>query len=78
MADAISVAPTNGDYDRGPEFIRVAWIECSIAIIFVALRFYSRIKYVSKLWWDDWVMLLTLVRFEAEHHHQKLLLIKKK
>ena len=74
MADTSAVAPVGGDRDKGPEFIRVAWIECSVAIVFVALRFYSRITYVRKLWWDDWVVLFTLVSFRVWDYLDALLI----
>ena len=54
-------APHDGDHDRGTELITVAWVECSVAIIFVALRFYSRIRLTRNVWWDDWFIAITLV-----------------
>lgn len=34
-----------------------------IAWIFVGLRFYSRYTSASKLWWDDWTILMAVVCF---------------
>ena len=75
MADEFTPAPAGGDRNRGPEFIRITWIECSIAIVFVSLRFLSRVKYTRKLWWDDWVILFTLVNLDT-YKYQKVLLNK--
>ena len=33
-----------------------------MAWIFVALRFYSRYMSTAKFWWDDWTILLAVVR----------------
>lgn len=64
MADTIPAPPPGGDQNRGISLLEVGWIECFLAIIIVGLRLYTRVKYTRKLWWDDWVMLLTLVRFQ--------------
>lgn len=34
----------------------------SIAFVFVSLRVYVRARIVKKLWWDDFFLLLGLVR----------------
>lgn len=47
--------------NRGPELATAAWVETAVAAIFVFLRLYTRLRYVKKLWWDDWFMVLTLV-----------------
>ena len=53
--------PAGGDVDRGSTLIALSWTWASVSLLFVALRFYSRIKYASILWWDDWWILFTLV-----------------
>lgn len=53
--------PPDGDVNRAPTLIGVTWFECVLSTLFVALRFYCRIKITRNVWWDDWVILLTLV-----------------
>ena len=38
------------------------WTEVPIAILFVAMRMYSRFK-LRNMGLDDWMMVITLVRF---------------
>lgn len=47
--------------DQGGILLVIYWTECSIGIIVVSLRFYSRIK-VRGVGLDDWIMLLILVK----------------
>ena len=54
--------PADGDQDRGTQFLTIIWSECILASVFVASRFLTRFVYIKKLGWDDWVILLTLVR----------------
>lgn len=59
MAEAIP-KPTDGDVNRGPAVIAVAWAECALAIVAVGLRFWAR-RLIRGTGWDDWTMLFTLV-----------------
>lgn len=53
--------PPGGDVNRAPTLIAVTWVECSLSTIVVALRFYCRVRITRNVWWDDWVILITLV-----------------
>ena len=52
--------------------IAVSWAWATMSVIFVALRFYSRIKFTRSLWYDDFWILVSLVRYENMFHTQPL------
>lgn len=63
---ASELPPPNGpDVNRGPEVIAVTVVECVLAVVIVACRFYSRIS-IKQLGADDWTMLASLVSLPAE------------
>lgn len=47
---------------RGPGIAASVWVAFSFAAIFVALRFWTRIKIVRSLGAADWLILASLVR----------------
>jgi hypothetical protein len=49
------------DGGRGPIIIGVLWTLTIIASSIIAARFYVRRK-LKALYWDDWLMLMALVR----------------
>ena len=51
--------------DRKPVLLGVTWAWTAVASIFVTLRFYCRVKYQRKLWWDDWWILIASVRLST-------------
>ena len=51
-----------GDPNRANELLIITWVWCSLSLIVVALRLYSRVWLTRNLWWDDWVMFFTMVR----------------
>ena len=61
MSSSLS-APSEGDFDRAAELNALAWSWFAVSLTVVGLRFYSRIGLTRNLWWDDWFILLTLVR----------------
>lgn len=52
--------------NNGPGQEAVAGLSISIAFIMVSLRFYVRIR-LKKLWWDDFFLLLGMVRTLTKH-----------
>lgn len=56
--------PPGGDYDKGPRITGIAWAEAVMCIAAVAARFWGRII-IHSISWDDWLMLVTLVRSSA-------------
>ncbi|KAI1370105.1 hypothetical protein F4677DRAFT_439255 [Hypoxylon crocopeplum] len=52
--------PPDGDVNRGPTLIAIFWTEIGISIIFVLLRFYTRLR-MGRLGADDWTILITMV-----------------
>ena len=59
--------PTESNEDRGPQFVTIVWAECALALVFVALRLYTRRVYIKRIEWDDWIIFLTLVRLSCIH-----------
>lgn len=59
---ASQVVPSGGDENTGPVQEAVRGLFLSIACVLVILRLYVRARMVKKLWWDDFFLLLGLVR----------------
>lgn len=55
------VVPPEGD-NTGPTQEAINGLFLSIACVLVSLRFYIRARIVKKLWWDDFFLLLGLLR----------------
>jgi hypothetical protein len=47
--------------DRGPLLLGVCWTLTSLSTVMVALRFYCRVNYQGRVWWDDFWMAVALV-----------------
>lgn len=65
-------APAGGDESRALELLLVTWIEFAVSLIFVALRFYTRSRITRNLWYDDWVMLFTMVILFIERQRNEI------
>lgn len=59
--------PPEGDQNRGPALLAMFWTETAISIIILGMRMWSRHK-LKNFGIDDWVMGLTVVRFDARHY----------
>ena len=55
---AIRAPPPDGDRNRAAELITVTWTWCIFSIVFVTLRFYSRIRITNNVWWDELVHII--------------------
>jgi hypothetical protein len=51
---------------RGPMVVGVTWIFTAVAIAVVGLRFIIRKKRQVSWGWDDWIMLMAVVRIREE------------
>lgn len=56
------VVPPGGDENSGPEQEAFNGLVMSIALVLVSLRFYVRARIMKKPWWDDFFLLLGMVR----------------
>lgn len=54
--------PSRGDMNVGPEQTAIYGLFLSIAVVLVSLRIYVRARMVKKLGWDDFFLLLGIVR----------------
>ncbi|KAI1771935.1 hypothetical protein F4818DRAFT_183923 [Hypoxylon cercidicola] len=57
-----STVPTEPDDNRGPTLVTIYVIQCSIALVFLALRLWARFS-IHTLGWDDFFMSITWVAF---------------
>lgn len=62
MEQQIAPPPPGGDQNIGPELEIIGGLFLSIATVLVCLRSYVRVRMVKKHWWDDFFLLLGLVR----------------
>ena len=58
---AVLEAPAGGDQDRAPGILALTWIECSISVIAVTLRIFTRAVIIRRVGLDDIFILVTLV-----------------
>ena len=59
---AYGATSTAGTANRGSAINTLGWIECSISIVLVAARIYTRARLTHNVGIDDWTVLLALVR----------------
>jgi hypothetical protein len=57
---------------RGPTVMIVELCILPFALICVGLRLWIRIRWLRKSWWDDWLMVVAMVRFIATSHMRAL------
>ena len=61
MAISVPNSPYDVHADRGPEYAKTAIALSVLSTAAVALRFLSRKVLKTKIWWDDWIILVALV-----------------
>lgn len=54
--------PEIGDVDRSAGILATSVLALALVIIFIALRFATRIWLVKRLGWDDWCIIFAGVR----------------
>ena len=62
--------PSGPDTSRGPALLSAEWVTLSIAVLFVALRIYTRALLHKTAGWDDWTILAALVSRTKNHYVQ--------
>lgn len=60
MATPLGSAPLDGDRNRAFELLTVSWLFFSISTVLVIGRMYSRVVVKRNVWWDDWIICVTL------------------
>jgi len=55
------IPPGVTDVNRQTQLISAIWSMTGVSAAFVALRFFSRLRLKQKLWWDDFLVVLTLI-----------------
>ena len=53
--------PSEEYSDKGPNILALSWTECSLAILVVSARMYTRSRLVRNVGCDDWTMLFAMV-----------------
>lgn len=66
VADQLSgfSAPANPNETKGPLMVRVVWVLISISTAVMVLRLWTKVKKTRRLYWDDGLMVLALVRID--------------
>ena len=59
--DSVPVPP-DGDRNFGPNILAMTWVECSIALLLVVFRYYTRQKVIKNVGWDDYMIFGTMVQ----------------
>ncbi|KAI4281031.1 MAG: hypothetical protein L6R38_003979 [Xanthoria sp. 2 TBL-2021] len=49
------------DVNRAAGLYTFTWILCSLSIISVSLRMYTRARLLKNLWWDDWFIVISFL-----------------
>ena len=57
-----SAPPLSGNA-RGLELLESMWTESAITTLVIAARLYTRVSVVSKVHWDDFLMITAFVSF---------------
>ena len=58
--------PAGGNQNKAPGIIALAWIECFISLVLVALRLYTRASITRHVGLDDFFMVISLVRLSIQ------------
>jgi hypothetical protein len=58
--------------DRRDLLMVSTWLWTSIAAAFVAGRYYCRIRLMRSVWWDDWMILVSVVCLHFPDHGVKV------
>ena len=67
-------APAGGDQDKSGGILATSILALSSTMIFIILRFITRIFLVKKLWWDDYCIIFAGVRpFSSSKVFRKLI-----
>ena len=49
------------DVNNGHKILIVSWAECGVALIFVTLRIFTRLRLVRAFGWDDAMIIVAIV-----------------
>ena len=60
--------PPGGDENKGPLILAIMWVECTIAILLVCARTFTRVHLVHNLGLDDWTMILSMASKQIKEH----------
>ena len=55
-------SPPEGDVNKGPAIVIAISVVITVTLIVVALRWSVRLWITKNVWWDDWTILLAMVR----------------
>jgi hypothetical protein len=54
-------APPGGDVNRGGSLLAILWVTIGLAVLFVLSRLYVRIVIIKWHWWDDYLIVASIV-----------------
>lgn len=65
MMSLPQLPPAGGDQNLGPTINAVNWLFTSLAALAVGARLYGRAKLTHNIGWDDFWIVIAIVRFPA-------------
>ena len=65
------IPPSAAELRRGPALLVIYWVQFSVALVFVILRFYARFS-IRAIGLDDWAIAMTLVPWTIETNHGQI------
>jgi hypothetical protein len=62
MPPPVLTAPPGGDVNRGGSLLAILWVTAGLAVLFVLSRLYVRLVIIKWHWWDDYLIVVSIVR----------------
>jgi hypothetical protein len=60
--------------NQGPKVVGIVVAFTVLALVCVFLRFFARIRFTRLVGWEDYFIVLSMVRPRLAHHHHSLLM----
>jgi len=71
MPPSALTAPPGGDVNRGGSLLAILWVTTGLAVLFVLSRLYVRMVIIKWHWWDDYLIVGSIVRSLKSYEFHK-------
>jgi hypothetical protein len=71
MRPPVLTAPPGGDVNRGGFLLVILWVTTGLAVLFVLSRLYVRLVIIKWHWWDDYLIVVSIVRPPTSFNFRK-------
>ena len=71
MPPTALTAPPGGDINRGGSLLAILWVTAGLAVVFVLSRLYVRAVIIKWHWWDDYLIVASIVRSLKSYEFHK-------